>query len=323
MKLFSVPAAVQGTVQVGYPASILVPLGIVEVVCLMLYLVPPPRRSARCSGPGISAARSRRTCGSPIRCSRTCWRRRTARCCSGAACGCATAGTPRVISCATSGRPRGPSRLIASTGSNPHRSARIDRRAGGEQAIDRQRRAREPQDRAAVAAADVGALREQQVEHVPAGALDGEMQRLRPAAPEGMRADRVHEGRPGGEQRPHVVQAARADVRRSFSQSFAVLRSHSRLGGRAAGWASDTFLQVAPVVRDARAERRCRMMCFHRRVQPSTRTDGRLHGRPALYSAASSRSSGRQTTVIAPGRRACRSSAGGWCSGCRSFRPCS
>ena len=40
MKLFTVPVAVEGTVQLGYPASVLVPLGVVQIVCLVIYLVP-------------------------------------------------------------------------------------------------------------------------------------------------------------------------------------------------------------------------------------------------------------------------------------------
>ena len=40
MKLMQIPAAVQGTVQLGYPASVLFPLGVIQAVCLILYLVP-------------------------------------------------------------------------------------------------------------------------------------------------------------------------------------------------------------------------------------------------------------------------------------------
>ena len=40
MKLFGVPAAVEGTTQLGYPASVLFGLGLVQAVCLVLYLVP-------------------------------------------------------------------------------------------------------------------------------------------------------------------------------------------------------------------------------------------------------------------------------------------
>ncbi|MGH9458728.1 MAG: DoxX family protein [Thermoanaerobaculia bacterium] len=40
MKLFAAPAAVAGTQQLGYPVSVVVPLGIIQVVCLIVYLVP-------------------------------------------------------------------------------------------------------------------------------------------------------------------------------------------------------------------------------------------------------------------------------------------
>src|SRR5688572_6172981 len=40
MKVIRLPAAVDGTVQLGYPASVILPLGIVQVACLVLYLIP-------------------------------------------------------------------------------------------------------------------------------------------------------------------------------------------------------------------------------------------------------------------------------------------
>lgn len=40
MKLLHVPAAVEGTTSLGYPLSMLTPLGIVQLGCLALYLVP-------------------------------------------------------------------------------------------------------------------------------------------------------------------------------------------------------------------------------------------------------------------------------------------
>jgi hypothetical protein len=40
MKLFAAPAAVEGTTQLGYPASTLLGIGIIQVVCLAIYLVP-------------------------------------------------------------------------------------------------------------------------------------------------------------------------------------------------------------------------------------------------------------------------------------------
>src|SRR4051794_13049509 len=40
MKLLALPPAVEGTGQLGYPASTLLPIGILQLVCLALYLIP-------------------------------------------------------------------------------------------------------------------------------------------------------------------------------------------------------------------------------------------------------------------------------------------
>src|SRR5688572_23781314 len=40
MKLFGVKEAVEGTITLGYPASVLFGLGIVQAICLPLYLIP-------------------------------------------------------------------------------------------------------------------------------------------------------------------------------------------------------------------------------------------------------------------------------------------
>ena len=40
MKVLSLPAAVNGTAQLGYPTGVLVPLGIIQFVCLALYAIP-------------------------------------------------------------------------------------------------------------------------------------------------------------------------------------------------------------------------------------------------------------------------------------------
>ena len=40
MKLLRLPMAIDGTTELGYPASVVFPLGIVQVVCLILYLLP-------------------------------------------------------------------------------------------------------------------------------------------------------------------------------------------------------------------------------------------------------------------------------------------
>ena len=40
MKVLQVPEAVKGTVDLGYPESVLLGLGIVQLVCLAVYLIP-------------------------------------------------------------------------------------------------------------------------------------------------------------------------------------------------------------------------------------------------------------------------------------------
>jgi hypothetical protein len=40
MKLLRLPVAVEGTTQLGYPAGVVFPLGILQLVCLALYLWP-------------------------------------------------------------------------------------------------------------------------------------------------------------------------------------------------------------------------------------------------------------------------------------------
>lgn len=40
MKVVRVPVAVEGTVKLGYPAAVLVPLGLIQLVALVLYLIP-------------------------------------------------------------------------------------------------------------------------------------------------------------------------------------------------------------------------------------------------------------------------------------------
>ena len=39
-KLARPQAVIEGTTQLGYPASVIVPLGIIQIVCLILYIVP-------------------------------------------------------------------------------------------------------------------------------------------------------------------------------------------------------------------------------------------------------------------------------------------
>ncbi len=40
MKLLQLPDAVKGTTTLGYPASVIFPLGVIQLICLILYLVP-------------------------------------------------------------------------------------------------------------------------------------------------------------------------------------------------------------------------------------------------------------------------------------------
>lgn len=40
MKLFMIPNAVEATVQLGYPSHLIVTIGIIQVVCLIAYVVP-------------------------------------------------------------------------------------------------------------------------------------------------------------------------------------------------------------------------------------------------------------------------------------------
>ena len=40
LKVLKLPLAVEGTTQLGYPEHVVVGIGIVELVCLLLYLVP-------------------------------------------------------------------------------------------------------------------------------------------------------------------------------------------------------------------------------------------------------------------------------------------
>jgi hypothetical protein len=40
VKVLQLPPALQGTAQLGYPASVVFPLGILQLVCLVVYLIP-------------------------------------------------------------------------------------------------------------------------------------------------------------------------------------------------------------------------------------------------------------------------------------------
>jgi DoxX-like family len=40
VKLLRLPAALEGTIRLGYPASVVVPIGVVGLACIVLYLIP-------------------------------------------------------------------------------------------------------------------------------------------------------------------------------------------------------------------------------------------------------------------------------------------
>ncbi len=40
MKLLQLPVAVEGTTQLGYPEAVILPIGIIQLACLVLYVVP-------------------------------------------------------------------------------------------------------------------------------------------------------------------------------------------------------------------------------------------------------------------------------------------
>lgn len=40
IKLMQVPQAIEGTTTLGYPASVIFPLGIIQLICLVIYVIP-------------------------------------------------------------------------------------------------------------------------------------------------------------------------------------------------------------------------------------------------------------------------------------------
>ncbi|MGH7804625.1 MAG: DoxX family protein [Candidatus Binatia bacterium] len=40
LKLLQVPMAIEANAELGYPSSVIVPIGLIEVACLIVYLVP-------------------------------------------------------------------------------------------------------------------------------------------------------------------------------------------------------------------------------------------------------------------------------------------
>src|SRR5258708_39941290 len=47
MKLVKLPIVVTSTVQLGYPESVILPLGIVLILCTLLYIIPRTRSEER------------------------------------------------------------------------------------------------------------------------------------------------------------------------------------------------------------------------------------------------------------------------------------
>jgi hypothetical protein len=68
IKVLQLPVAVEATQQLGFTASAVFTIGVIEAVCLVLYLVPEHPWWVRCSGPGTSAEPSRRTSALAARC---------------------------------------------------------------------------------------------------------------------------------------------------------------------------------------------------------------------------------------------------------------
>ena len=93
MKLMLLPAAVEGTTTLGYPAFVILPLGIVQAICLALYVVPRTSVLRTVLWTGHLGVRLPLTSGSTIRCSRTCCFRYTWHSCSGADCSSVTGGS--------------------------------------------------------------------------------------------------------------------------------------------------------------------------------------------------------------------------------------
>ena len=71
LKVLRLGPAVEGTVALGYPADSVQWIGIIELVCLVLYLVPRTSVLGALLLTGIWAARLQPTYASPTRCSPT------------------------------------------------------------------------------------------------------------------------------------------------------------------------------------------------------------------------------------------------------------
>ena len=89
MKLARVKEAIEGTAQLGFPLTVVFPLGLVELICLVLYVMPRTGRWVpRCSR-RTSAVPWPFTSGLATRCLRICCHPCTWQSCCGADCICA------------------------------------------------------------------------------------------------------------------------------------------------------------------------------------------------------------------------------------------
>jgi hypothetical protein len=71
-KLLTLPPVVEGSARLGFPESVVLGIGIIELVCIVAYLLPSTAVLARDPADGLSpAAPSRPTCASATRSSAT------------------------------------------------------------------------------------------------------------------------------------------------------------------------------------------------------------------------------------------------------------
>ena len=108
MKLVKPDVVVKGTVELGYPESVIFPLGVVLLSCTLLYLIPQTAVLGAILLTGYSAARWRRTSGSGLGCFRSASRSCSA-CSFGEGFFCATVG------CGSSSRSFGGRTLVVGT----------------------------------------------------------------------------------------------------------------------------------------------------------------------------------------------------------------
>jgi hypothetical protein len=62
VKLLELPVAVEATTQLGYPESVMIPLGLIEVACSIVYLVPRASVLGAILWTGVPGRRGRDAC---------------------------------------------------------------------------------------------------------------------------------------------------------------------------------------------------------------------------------------------------------------------